>query len=158
MMKYCSKCKKLDFSKNEKCDCGKKLIVNPEFDLPVKLIEFDEVNKGIIEQALIEADIPYSEQALSKVTPVMGVSDGRYVCFVPIGFMKKAIDALCGVSAMESPEYYDKLLLPENPEWKEMSPLKRKVVKFLSVIGFALLVYLCVAGVDIIVALFTSKF
>ena len=87
----------------------------------------------------------------------MGVENGNYVYYVPISFLKKAIDALVGISAMELPDYYDKLDLPDEPEWEEMSPTKRRIVKVLSVVGFMVIVYLCMAVVDIIAALVSSR-
>ena len=149
-MKYCSKCKKIEFSENKNCDCGKKFTRKIDLNQPVKLIAVQEINKDIIERTLVKAKIPYSEQVVSKISPVMGVDDGSYVYYVPLSFFKKGIDALSGVSAMEIPDYYDKLDLPDEPEWKEMSPTKRKVVKFLSIVGFIVIVYLCVAAVDIL--------
>ena len=149
-MKYCSKCKKIEFSENKNCDCGKKLTNKIDLNQPVRLIAVEEVNKSIVEHTLVKAKIPYSEQVVSKISPVMGVDDGSYVYYVPISFFKKGIDALSGVSAMEIPDYYDKLDLPDDPEWKEMSPTKRKIVKALSIIGFIVIVYLCVAAVDLV--------
>ena len=149
-MKYCSKCKKIEFSENKNCDCGKKFTSKIDLNQPVKLIAAQESNKNIIEHTLVKAKIPYSEQVVSKFSPVMGVEDGSYVYYVPLSFFKKGIDALSGVSAMEIPDYYDKLDLPDEPEWKEMSPAKRRAVKILSVIGFIVVVYLCVAAVDLL--------
>ena len=54
-------------------------------------------------------------------------------------------------------DYYDKLDLPDEPEWEEMSPTKRRIVKVLSVVGFMVIVYLCMAVVDIIAALVSSR-
>ncbi len=155
-MKYCSECKKIEFSENKNCSCGKKLVGKVDLNQPVKLVAVDELNKGIVEHTLVKAKIPYSEQLVNKVSPVMGVDDGNYVYYVPLSFLKKAIDALSGVSAMQIPEYYDKLDLPDDPEWVEMSPAKRRIVKALSVIGFIVIVYLCVAAVDIVANIFTS--
>lgn len=149
-MQYCSKCKKIEFSENKKCDCGKKFASKIDLNQPVKLITVDKVNKGIVEQTLVKAKIPYSEQVVSKISPVMGVADGSYIYYVPISFFKKGIDALSSVSAMEIPEYYEKLDLPDEPEWKEMSPTKRRIVKILSIVGFIVVVYLCVAAVDLL--------
>ncbi len=156
-MKYCSRCRKIYFSENV-CSCGKKLSEKIDLNQPVRLIAVDEVNKGIVENTLIKEKIPFSESVVSKVTPMMGVEDGKYVYFVPISFLKKAIDALNGVSAMDIPDYYEKLDLPDEPEWEEMSPFKRNAVRILSVIGFIIIVFLCVSAVDLIANIFTTKF
>ena len=156
-MNYCPKCKKIDFSDNSTCSCGKKYQTITDYTQPVKLLAADDVNKGIIEQTLEKENIPYSQQAVSRITPIMGVENGNYVYYVPISFLKKAIDALVGISAMELPDYYDKLDLPDEPEWEEMSPTKRRIVKVLSVVGFMVIVYLCMAVVDIIAALVSSR-
>ena len=153
-MKYCSKCRKISFSEDNNCECGRKFSAKLDLNQPVKLVEVDEIKKGIVEQTLVKEKIPYSEQTVSKVSPVMGVQDGRYVYYVPISFLKKSIDALGGVSAMEIPDYYEKLALPDNPEWEEMSPLKRKVIRFVSFVGFILIVFACVTAVDIITGFF----
>ncbi len=155
-MKYCPKCKKIEFSENKLCELGHKLKSDADPQQPAALLTANEINKGIIEETLIKAQIPYSVQQTSKVTPVMGVEDGSYIYYVPIGFVKKAIDALTGVSAMEIPDYYDKLDIPDEPVWEEMPPAKRRLVRALSVIGFIAVVYLCVAAVDFVAAFFVS--
>ena len=119
-MNYCQKCMKIDFSDNSKCSCGKKFSSKIDYTEPVTLISADDVSKGIIEQTLIKEKIPYSERVVSKITPVMGIESGSYVYCVPISFLKKAIDALVGIAAMEIPDYYELLDLPDEPEWKEM--------------------------------------
>ena len=159
-MKYCSKCKKIVFSEDNSCECGKKLLKDNKIDFnqPVQLIAVDEVNKDIVEHTLVKEKIPYSERVVSKVMPVLGVENGQHIYYVPISFLKKAIDALNGVSAMEKPDYYGSLDLPEEPEWEEMSPVKRNAVRVLSAIGFIVLVFICVAGVDLIANFLTSFF
>lgn len=157
-MKYCSNCKRVVFSENKSCECGKKLSDKIDYNAPVLLIAADEVNRNIIEHTLIKEKIPYSEKVVSRVIPVYGVEDGKHIYYVPIGFLKKAIDVLSGVSAMEIPEYYSLLDLPEEPEWEEMSPFKRNAVRALSAIGFIIIVFLCVTAVDVVANLFTKLF
>ncbi len=155
-MKYCSKCKKLVFSDDTKCECKGKLTEKIDLNMPVQLTAVSDVNKEIVKSALCKGKIPYSTTTVSKITPVLGVEDGFEVFYVPISFLKKGIDALVGVSAMEIPDYYDKLDLPDDPEWEEMSPFKRNAVRVLSAIGFIVLVWICVAGVDFVANLIVS--
>lgn len=149
-MKYCSKCKKLVFSDTTKCECKGKLSEKIDLNMPAQLVVASDMNKEIIKTALGKGKIPYSTKTVSKVTPVWGVEDGAEVFYVPISFFKKGIDALVGVSAMEIPDYYDKLDLPEDPEWEEMSPLKRRLVKVFSALGFIVVVWICVVAVDLV--------
>lgn len=160
-MKYCSKCKKLIFSDDIKCSCGKKLTENPNDDVPVVLIVAESVDKERIKASLDDSDIPYSMQIQNdrtNVTSVPGIETAAYRFLVPLGFYKKAVDVLVGISAMELPEHYDDILTTDEPEWEEMSPTKRNVVRILSALGFIILVWLCVAGVDLIAELITSLF
>lgn len=155
-MKYCSKCKRLVFNDEKRCDCGGKLTEKLDFSKPAYLAAVSDVNKDIVCAELERNGIPYSVDKVSKVTPVYGVEDGQYIFYVPVSFIKKGIDALTGISAMEQPDYYGKLELPENPEWEEMSPLKRRLVQVFSVVGFIVVVWLCVAGVDFVANLFVN--
>lgn len=158
-MKYCSKCKKLVFSDDEKCTCGKKLTDKIENDLPLCLVSANGVDKDRIKALLDENGIPNSMQFAkrqSKVTSVPGIETAEYTFYVPLGFYKKSIDLLVGTSDMELPDNYD--LIPESDEsqWEEMSPFKRNAVRLLSGLGFIVLVWLCVAGVDFIANLLSS--
>lgn len=154
-MKYCKKCKRLVFNDTDICGCGKKLIDNPDAELPCELISVDETKCALIESTLTKAEIPYSDAAV-KVQMIFGAASGQHNFYVPIGFMKKAVDALAAVNAMELPKYYDEL--PDKPVWEEMSPAKRNVVRVLSVLLFAAVVYICSAGVDYAAAFITGLF
>lgn len=155
-MKYCSKCKRLVFNDEKKCKCGGKLTEKIDLNQPAYLTAVDDTNKEIICAELERNKIPYSMGTVSKVMPVYGVEDGQHIFYVPVSFMKKAIDTLTSISAMEQPDFYDKLDLPENPEWEEMSPVKRRLVQIFSVVGFIVLVWLCVAGVDFVANMFSN--
>lgn len=160
-MKYCSKCKKIIFSDDNRCSCGKKLVDNPDGNSPVKLIVAATFDKDRIKAALDDSDIPYSmqiEKNRSNVTSVPGIETAEYSFFVPLGLYKKAIDTLVGISATELPDYYDKIEDSGEFEWEEMSPKKRNLVRFLSAIGFIILIWLCVAGVDFVAEVLIGLF
>lgn len=157
-MKYCKKCKRLVFTEKDVCECGKKLIDNPDTDLPCTLMTSDETSCAAVEAALTKEEIPYSDVMSDKVQPIFGAVSGQHTFYVPICFMKKAIDALVDVNVMEQPDYYYKLEISDEPVWEDMSPSKRNIVRVLSVIAFAAAVYLCVTGVDYAAAFIKGLF
>ena len=147
-MKYCKKCKQIKFTDDVNCSCGKKLIENVSLDAPCELLRTDETNSVKIDSVLAKSGVPYSDVMTNKVQMLFGSVTGDHIFYVPICFLKKSIDSLVAVNAMEQPDYYDKIDLPDEPQWEELSLVKRNIVRALSIIGFAVLVYLCVAGVD----------
>ena len=158
-MKYCKKCKKLVFDDTEKCDCGKKLNENAKSEDIIYLTDIKEYDKEIVENALKKKNIPYSVTlSKNRTQPFMDIVKGDYSVFVPAGFLKQTIDALEGIAFEKKPDYYDKLDFPEEPEWEEMSPVKRKAVQVLSALFFIFLIFLCVTGVDAITAFITKLF
>ncbi|MDE7390365.1 MAG: hypothetical protein K2M82_05445 [Lachnospiraceae bacterium] len=159
-MKYCAKCKKLNFTDDEKCTCGKKLKDNPSNDVPIALTTVFTTEKDRIKALLDDNGIPNSVQISSEQTAptsVPGFETAAYTISVPLGFYKRAVDLLVGTSDIKSPENYDDL--PESEEqWEEMSLKKRAFVKFFSAIAFLVLVWLCVAGVDFVVDIIDKLF
>ena len=149
-MKYCKKCKQIRFTEDERCICGKKLCDEFSMDLPCELIRTDETNSVNVCSILGKADVPYSDVMINKVQMLFGSVTGDYIIYVPICFLKKSIDALVAVDSINKPDYYDKLDMQDEPQWKELSPVKRNIVRVLSIIAFAIMVYLCVTGVDTI--------
>ncbi len=155
-MKYCSRCKEIYFSDGDKCECGKKFAKKFDFDVPVKLVTVSHENKSQIEMILSKADIPYSEQDNSGYSPSVGKISGEVDYLVPLGFLKKGIDLLSENGFVEKPEWYDSLEIPEDYIWEEMPEGKRRVVQIFSIIAFILLIYICVAGADILAAKFAA--
>ena len=79
---------------------------------------------------------------------VWGNVSGKHVFYVPFCFLKKAYDTLATAGLSELPDYYDELEYGADDDWHEMSPRKRNIVRVLSIIAFAVIVYICAAGVD----------
>lgn len=160
-MKYCLNCKKIFFTDDKHCECGTKLIAKPDFDYPVSVSVVSGVDKDIVRSTLDNSKIPYSlqtvrEKGLSVTVP--GLETDSFDFLVPLKFYKKAIDALVGVSAIKEPDYYDKLDLPEAPEWEDMPSGKQTAIRIASAIGFIVIVWLCVAGVDLLAELLMGIF
>ncbi len=147
-MKYCKKCKRLNFTEDTLCTCGKKLIEDVKSDVPCELICADESDAVQIASSLNKADVPFSDVLTDKVQMMFGSVSGKHTFYVPLCFYKKSIDTLASANNIEIPDYYDKILVSDDTQWEELPPLKRNIVRILSVIVFAVLVYLCVAGVD----------
>lgn len=151
-MKYCSKCKRVFFTDNERCECGKKFRKKYDNDSPVALIADNGEKREAIAECLFKADIPYSITETSGYSASIG-RIGRDALFtIPLAFLKKGLDALEKAGLAEKPEWYDKLDLPDDPQWEEMPEGKRIVVKIVSILAFLVMIYLCVAGVDLIAA------
>lgn len=151
-MKYCAECKKVFFTDSERCECGKKF-KKFDTDVPVELIAVTGEKKADVERCLVKAEIPYSEIDLAGYTPAIGKVGSGYSYLIPLAFLKKGIIALEDGGLMNRPEWFEQLDLPDDPEWKEMSPAKRAAVKAASIMVFLLLIFLCVAGVDFIAGL-----
>ena len=147
-MKYCKKCKRLSFTGDEICSCGKKLTTDPAPDVPCELIRTEETESVQVASCLTQAEIPFSDVMTDKVQMMWGNVSGKHVFYVPLCFLKKSCDAVSPLGISELPPYYDKLDYYDGAEWKEMSPLKRNIVRILSVAAFAVIVYLCIVGVD----------
>ena len=155
-MKYCARCKIISFSEEEKCECGKHFAKKYDLDAPVVLIRANGGERGAVEKLLIGADIPYSVSEDPAYSPSIGRISSAAAYLVPLGFLKKGIDALSEGGIMTRPEWYDKLDMPDHYEWHEMPAGKRTVVRIASLLIFAILIWLCVAGVDIIAQLFVK--
>lgn len=152
-MKYCKKCRRVIDTENDHCSCGNKLFEEIKYDCPCELISGNEASAAKAASLLTREGIPYSDVLTDKVHMMFGSVSGNHTIYVPFCFLKKSFDILVSDGITETPSYYDKLSYYDDIEWKELSPLKRNAVKILSVIAFACLVYLCIAGVDA-VALF----
>lgn len=160
-MKYCSRCKRLFADDTDTCQCGRKLTNKVQSDTPILLIAADGVEKDRLSALLDDEKLPYSVQIKEEpgnVTSVPGFETAEYNIYVPFGFYKRSIDALSGAVSMQLPEYYDSLPDGESSEWTEMSPTKRNIIRLLSAIAFAAVVWLVVTGVDVIAAFITGLF
>ena len=153
-MNYCAACKRVSFTEDARCECGHKYKKKLSFDEPVFLVKADGSDRRSFEKCLAKAEIPYSVIEDGSYSPVVGKLSGDAAILVPLGFLKKGIDALVENGLMQRPEWYEKLELPDEPVWEEMSPVKRTTVRALSIVVFLFLIYLCVAGVDVIAQLF----
>lgn len=157
-MKYCSLCRRISFDDNEKCVCGRKFAKKYDFNDPAELITVPSDDQHRVESCLVKAKIPYSVQDDSQYAPVVGRLSGQVRFLVPISFLKKGLDALQENGISDKPDWYDKLDLPDDPQWEDMPEGKRRIVKAVSVIGFLVIIYLCVAGVDLAAAFITKLF
>ncbi len=153
-MKYCAACKRVFFTEDDRCECGKRFKKKLAYDEPVELARTTGERRFDFEKCLAGAEIPYSLIDGSGYSASVGRIGGDIVLLVPLGFLKKGIDALEGSGLSERPDWYGKLELPDEPVWEEMSPGKRTAVRALSIFVFLVLIYLCVAGVDWIAGLF----
>ncbi len=154
-MKYCAECKKVYFTDEERCECGSKFRKELDLEAPTELICVERGKSADIERCLVKAKIPYSINDGSLYSPSIGKITGAVSFLVPLSFLKKGIGALLDVGLMQKPDWYEKLDLPDEPEWEEMPKGKRTAVRIISVLVFMIIIYLCVAGVDLIANLFT---
>ena len=152
-MKYCKACKTVSFIDGEECVCGRKFAKIFDLNDPVVLTVADGEKRPDIESALQKAEIPYSVEEDRAYSPSVGKISGAAAYLIPIGFLKKGLDAIG-----EKPDWYDKLDLPDDPEWEEMPKGKRTAIRVISFIAFLVLIWACVAGVDLIAGLFTKLF
>ncbi len=153
-MKYCSDCKKIYFTENEKCECGKRFSKKLDSNAPIEVICVSSEKRGEAEQCLINAEIPYSVQDRSGYSPSVGKIQGDVAYLVPLSFLKTAIEVLSENGLLEKPEWYSQL--PDSaPEWEEMPEGKARAIRIVSIIGFLVLIYICVAGVDYLANLFS---
>lgn len=148
-MKYCKNCKRVSFTEDERCVCGKRFAKSFDNSDPAELITAEPSKQEDIERCLSKAEIPYSVQDRSGYSPSVGKLQGDIIIMVPISFLKKAIGVLEENGFTEKPEWFDKLPDGE-PMWEEMPEGKARAVRILSIIGFLIVIYLCVAGVDYI--------
>ena len=93
-MKYCSDCKKIYFTENEKCECGKRFSKKLDSNAPIEVICVSSEKRGEAEQCLINAEIPYSVQDRSGYSPSVGKIQGDVAYLVPLSFLKTAIEVL----------------------------------------------------------------
>ncbi len=149
-MKYCSKCKRVSFSDNVRCECGGRFSKKIDYDSPVHIITAEGSEKTAVKSALTKADIPYSEVDISGYSPSIGKIADSAQYLVPLGYIKTAITALADADLMKKPEWFDKIDVPADYEWREMPALKRNIVRGVSVALFLALIWACVAGVDLL--------
>ena len=149
-MKYCSNCKKVFFSESDKCECGKKFARKLDLDSPVEVFRSSNDSTKAAERCLVDAQIPYSVSDGSGYSPSVGKLEGEVALLIPLAFLKKAVNVLSQGGVMDKPEWYDRLELPDDPEWKEMARGKQTAVRVASFIAFLFLIYLCVSGVDLL--------
>ena len=147
-MKYCKKCHVL-FGNDKKCCnvCKKELsnsISNEDLVFLIKTYGFE---RDAIKAALRDKSIPFVEKPSEGELP-MGVLTGKDVSsfnlYVSYGDIDKAEEALSFIDIEENQvgKQFDSS--------QEMSESKRNIVKTLSIIGFFLVVWAIVYGIDFI--------
>ena len=147
-MKYCKKCRRIASDDEKGRICSHMLSDNFEKESPCELICTDEASALSVSSSLSAEKIPFSDVLTDKVQMVWGNVSGKHVFYVPFCFLKKAYDTLATAGLSELPDYYDELEYGADDDWHEMSPRKRNIVRVLSIIAFAVIVYICAAGVD----------
>lgn len=154
---YCGKCKQIFLKADgQRCECGGKFSRKFDIDSPVEIVRVNSAQRNDVERILSKAEIPYSVSEDSGYSPAIGKISGGAALLVPLCFVKKAAHALGDGGLISEPGKYDDIGLPDDPEneWEEMPEGKARVIRVLAILGFLVLIYLCVAGVDLIAAWF----
>ena len=157
-MKYCQKCKHVSFSDDDKCECGARFVKKIDYDSPVHVITAQGSDRLKVQRIFSKINLPFSELDLSGYSPAVGKIGDEAQYFVPLGLIAEAIDALSNAGMITKPDWYDKIEVPDDYVWREMSERRRMVVRVLSIIVFLGLIWACVTGVDLLVDIFTSTF
>ena len=148
-MKYCSKCKNLHFNKElEKCPrCGKKLIEEPSYYSPVKIVTANGFELERIKSALTEADIPFSatEERYDTGLQILNSAPLENCAFcVPIAHYDKAVETLAGIGALNEDSIHeidneDMEFLEKSRQQEEDDALpegKARLIRIFSFLGF----------------------
>ncbi len=172
-MKYCSKCKKLYFNKdNDSCpSCGRKLIEDPNYFSPVHIVTANGFELERIRAALESKEIPYSYQNEKKETGIRILNSAppeNCDVFVPVSAYSDALDILVGIGAIKNdniPDIDDDGIKKIDSAKKEaaradeeLSPGKARIVRILSFAAFLLILAATVYAADFIIALVKSFF
>ncbi len=145
-MKYCSKCKSIQYKNNpEKCPvCGRGLIENPSTDSQVGAVTANGFELERIRAALSDGDVPFSVHQIRKDTGLQILNSAppeNCTVYVPLSAYPKAQEILVGIGAVPLEE-----ALSDDDEQafhntdtdteEEMSPRKQRTVRILSALAF----------------------
>lgn len=164
MIKYCSRCKKIFDTENDKCQkCGKNLIEKPAGESPVCIITTGGFELERIKSALESEGIPcVIKEAEGNVNmKILNEGDlGENNIIVPLAAYNHACDVLIGIGAMKPED--NTLTVPEDIKIddldQDMSPRKRFWVRLASIVLFIIIVWIVITATDAGIALFKNLF
>ena len=164
MIKYCSRCKKIFDTENDKCQkCGKNLIEKPAGESPVCIITPGGFELERIKSALESEGIPcVIKEAEGNVNmKILNEGDlGENNIIVPLAAYNHACDVLIGIGAMKPED--NTLTVPEDIKIddldQDMSPRKRFWVRLASIVLFIIIVWIVITATDAGIALFKNLF
>ena len=149
-MKYCSKCKKLynNDTMTHCADCSRKLISDPHYSSPVRLVTANGFEFERIRAAIDSAEIPYSYQESKNDTGIQILNSAppeNCDIFVPISAYQKSVEILIGIGALDEPpeEFSEEDIERLRSEAKkaqedEMPEGKARLIRLLTIIVFLL--------------------
>lgn len=168
-MKYCTHCKIItDNDKQVCCYCNKKLISNPNFSSPAKIVTANGFEIERIRAALTDAEIAFSIQQTKNDTGLQILNSAppeNCNIFVPISDYDEAVSVLAGIGALKEEEIKEldeetkeNIKKAKQTQDDDMSPRKRFWIKVLSGIGFLIILALVTYLADFLVALVKNLF
>ncbi len=147
-MKYCSKCKKLynNDTLTHCADCSRRLISDPHYSSPVRLVTANGFEFERIRAAIDSAEIPYSYQEAKNDTGIQILNSAppeNCDIFVPLNAYRDAVDILIGIGALNdvpvelSEQDINKLKDDTKKAKEEELPEdKARLIRILSIIAF----------------------
>lgn len=168
-MRYCPSCRTIEEEDLERCPtCHKQLNSKVAYNDPVVLLVSTNQEADRLQAALEDEKIPSERRPVKKAVSLpLAVSanpNGSVQTLVPFGALDRARDIAIGIGALQ-PEGQEPVVPGEladqekrdEEEAPTISPVKRFLVRAISVILFILLVWLVVSGTDWVMGLITGR-
>lgn len=154
-MLYCPNCQSLCSDETACPFCGSKKIRRPEQTDPVLLMTADEGKTAAIEAAFSDAGIPLEKRVQGLGGPPSVILGRSYNMntnlYVAYDDLARAGEVLDGIGIMEQQSAAEGETPEENAEEDEeteLSPLKRTVVRIVSAVVFAAIIWAVVTASD----------
>lgn len=159
-MKYCPKCKKLynNDTLTHCSECSRKLVSDPHYSSPVKLITANGFEFERIRAAIDSAEIPYSYQEAKNDAGIQILNSAppeNCDIFVPLNAYSDAVDVLIGIGALKdnpaelSSSDMEKLRSESKKAHEEELPEdKARLIRILSLIAFLIILVGVVFATD----------
>ncbi len=150
-MLYCPNCQSLCNDESSCPFCGSKKIRQPEQTDPVLLMTADEGKTAAIEAAFSDAGIPLEKRVQGLGGPPSVILGRSYNIntnlYVAYGDLTRAREVLDGIGIMEQQNAVEEENTEEDEE-AELSPVKRTVVRIVSAVVFAAIIWAVVTASD----------